>query len=63
MKSSIVIISSIGFAFAATTNSFVNQDIISEIKQMTSSWTPLELHQNPFADKSDSYIKAMAGLH
>lgn len=39
----------------------VNHEIVADIKAKTTSWTPMEVHANPLANKTEAEIKAMMG--
>ena len=56
-----VIIAVLLVASTLATRHPVNHEIVSEIKQMETTWTPMEPEENPFAYKSIEEIKAMMG--
>jgi len=39
----------------------VHKDIVDEIKQKATTWKPLEVNENPFANKSIAEIYALLG--
>jgi len=42
----------------------VNQEMIDSIKASGTTWTPMELHENPLAKLSEEHIQSlMCGLH
>lgn len=42
-------------------NSIVNQEMVNSIKSSNALWTPMEVHENPFANYSDEALKGLLG--
>ena len=39
----------------------VRQEVVDEIKKLTTKWTPLEVEANPLSKLSEKQIKGMCG--
>lgn len=48
-------------AFAAAHKHPVNPDIVNEIKQKASTWTPMEVHENPLSKLTIEQVKGLLG--
>ena len=42
-------------------NSYINQDIFTQIKTKAKTWTPIEPIKNPFSSWSDADLRKMLG--
>lgn len=49
------------FTFAAAYHP-VNQDLVDEIKAKATTWEPMEVHENPLANKSIDEIRGLLGV-